>query len=90
MLTNSTNKVLYTGITNNLTQRVWQHKNKISKGFTEKYNINKLVYYEIAENPISAISREKSIKNLVRRKKDILINDFNPKWEDLYEKILSG
>jgi len=90
MLANYSNSVLYAGITNDLIKRVWQHKKKVVEGFTKKYNVNKLVYYEYTEDPSSAISREKSIKNLVRRKKDKLINDFNPKWEDLYEKILSG
>ena len=90
MLTNYKKTVLYTGVTSDLTRRVWQHKNKAIEGFTNKYNVDKLVYYEYTENPTSAITREKSIKNLVRRKKDKLINDFNPAWEDLYLKILSG
>ncbi len=89
MLTNYTNTVLYTGFTNDLVKRIWQHKNKVSEGFANKYNVDKLVYYEMTENPTSAIAREKSIKNLVRRKKDALINNFNPGWEDLYAKILS-
>lgn len=90
MLTNYKKTVLYVGVTNNLVKRVWEHKNKAVQGFTSKYNVNRLVYYEITEDPIAAISREKSIKNLVRRKKIKLITDFNPLWEDLYDKILSG
>jgi len=88
MLTNNNNKVLYTGITSNLSKRIHQHKNKLVKGFTSKYNINKLVYYEIFDDPENAIKREKQIKNLVRRKKNNLIKKFNPGWIDLYEDIL--
>ncbi len=90
MLTNHTGTVLYTGVTNDLVKRVWQHKNKVVGGFTSKYNVNKLIYYEVTESSIAAIGREKAIKNLLRRKKDKLISDFNPEWKDLYEKILSG
>lgn len=89
ILTNARNTVLYIGVTNDLTSRVYQHKNKVIKGFTEKYNLSKLVYYEIFDDALNAIGREKSLKNLVRRKKDRLINTVNPKWDDLYEKILS-
>jgi len=87
ILSNKNNTVLYTGVTNNLLVRVWQHKNKVYKGFTSKYNINKLVYYEIFEDAYEAISREKQIKNLLRIKKEALINKDNPDWEDLYEKL---
>ena len=90
MMTNKTNTTLYAGITGSLTKRVWQHKNKVADGFTSKYNITKLVYYEIAEEPMVAIAREKAIKNLVRRKKNQLINQINPEWKDLYDEILSG
>lgn len=87
ILTNYSNKVLYVGITNNLKFRIYRHK--IGKGsmFTSKYNVNKLVYYEIYRNPDVAILREKSIKNLLRSKKINLINKINIKWKDLYEKI---
>ncbi len=88
ILTNKIHTVLYTGITNNLLQRIYQHKNKLVEGFTKKYNIDMLVYYEILEDPINAIEREKAIKNLVRRKKIELINAFNPEWKDLYEDII--
>ena len=89
MMTNKTNSTLYTGITDNLAKRVWQHKNKVASGFTSKYNINKLVYYEIAQYPMDAITREKAIKNLVRKKKNQLVESVNPNWKDLYEEILS-
>ena len=75
-------------MTSNLAKRVWEHKNKIIKGFTYKYNINKLVYYERFESIESAIAREKQIKAGSRKRKDDLINMFNPDWKDLYNNIL--
>ncbi len=90
MMTNLTNRVLYTGVTNNLVKRAWEHKNKIGVGFTNKYNCIKLVYYELFETAEQAIKREKAIKNLVRRKKDNLVSSFNPQWKDLYKQILSA
>ena len=90
ILTNKLITVLYTGVTNYLNKRVHQHKNKLVDGFTKKYNVNKLVYYEIFDDPNNAIKREKSIKNLVRRKKMALIEGFNPTFKDLNEEILSG
>jgi len=90
ILTNKTNTVLYIGVTNNLIRRTFEHKNKLVDGFTKKYNITKLVYFEIFEDPKTAIKREKTLKNLVRRKKDKLITEKNPQWEDLYEEILSS
>lgn len=89
-MTNYSNSTLYTGITNDLVRRVYEHKNKLIEGFTSRYNITKLIYYEVTNNSIEAISREKSIKNLVRRKKNELIDKFNPNWQDLYSRILSG
>lgn len=89
-MTNKINTVLYIGVTNNLIKRVYEHKNKFAPGFTEKYNVNKLVYFEIFEDPENAIKREKTLKNLVRRKKDELINNTNIDRKDLYEEILSG
>lgn len=87
-MTNQGNNVLYTGVTNNLKKRVFKHKQKLDpKSFTARYNINKLVYYEVAESSRVAIRREKSIKNLVRRKKMRLINKFNPTWRDLYKDL---
>ncbi len=88
ILTNYTNTVLYTGVTNNLIRRVYEHKNKITEGFTATYNINKLAYYEITENVESAILREKQIKAGSRQKKIDLVNKLNPKWEDLYNSII--
>ena len=89
ILTNKTNTTVYIGITNNLIRRIYEHKNKFVEGFTKKYNLTKLVYFEIFENPESAIKREKTLKNLVRRKKDKLIGSKNPEWRDLYPEILS-
>lgn len=87
ILTNRTNSVLYTGVTNNLQRRIYEHKNKLSDGFTSRYNVNKLVYYEVFEDSREAIKREKSIKNLVRRKKIDLVGKFNPEWKDLYNNL---
>ena len=89
-MTNIKNTVLYTGVTNDLIKRVYQHKNKLVKGFTEKYNITKLVYYEISEDPTNAIKREKTLKNLLRSKKIALIESINHNWHDLYDEILSS
>jgi putative endonuclease len=83
ILTNKSNKVLYTGVTNNLSRRVYEHKHKLVKGFTSKYNVNKLVYYEITNYVVAAIQREKQIKGWLRKKKMDLIESLNPKWEDL-------
>jgi putative endonuclease len=88
MLTNKSNSVLYIGVTNNILRRIHEHKYKLVEGFTSKYNINKLVYYEFFETPEDAIKREKALKNLVRRKKEKLINEFNPNWEDLYKNLI--
>lgn len=73
----------YTGITNNLIKRVWQHKQKIVEGFTTKYNINKLIYFEEYSDPETAIAREKQIKNWNRKKKINLIVKINPKFEEI-------
>ena len=81
--TNKTKSVLYTGVTNNLKRRVYEHKNKLIDGFTKRYNINILVYYEEYSDINEAIFREKSIKNLIRVKKESLINETNPEWKDL-------
>lgn len=88
ILTNKTNSVLYTGVTNNLIRRIFEHKSKKIKGFTEKYNVTKFVYYELGEDIENTIKREKQIKNLVRRKKIDMIDTFNPEWKDLYDSIL--
>ena len=79
-------KTLYTGVTNNLQRRVYEHKEKIFKGFTAKYNITKLVYFEILNDINSAIRREKQIKGWLRKKKTDLIETTNPEWKDLSEE----
>ncbi len=83
ILTNIKNSVLYTGVTSNLAKRIYEHKNKITQGFTATYNVNKLVYYEIYDNISEAICREKQIKAGSRRKKILLIINMNPEWNDL-------
>ena len=87
IVTNKTNTVLYTGVTSDLKKRIWEHKEKIVKGFTEKYNINKLIYFEIFNDPENAILREKQIKAGSRNKKIELIKKNNPEWKDLYNKL---
>ena len=88
ILTNQYNTVFYVGVTNNLIRRVYEHKNKLVKGFTSKYNIKKLVYYEVFSDVRDAIYREKQIKSWSRKKKIEMIEKFNPEWKDLYEEIL--
>lgn len=86
-MTNKRNKVLYTGDTNDLRRRVYEHKTKMIKDFTKKYNIDKLVYYEVSQNVESAILREKQIKGGSRSKKIKLINNMNPTGDDLYDGL---
>lgn len=83
IMTNEHNTVLYTGVTNNLEKRVVEHKDKNAAGFSEKYNLSKLVYYEDTDDVESAITYEKKIKGWVRKKKIALIESTNPNWEDL-------
>jgi putative endonuclease len=78
-------KTLYTGVTNDLMRRVYEHKNKMVDGFTKKYNITKLVYYEETDDVQAAIAREKQIKGWLRKKKMALIESVNPEWKDLSE-----
>lgn len=87
-LSNHTRTTLYCGITNDLKRRVWEHENDLVIGFTQKYQIHNLVYYEIFDDPESAIEREKQIKNYSRLKKEKMILNFNPKVVDLYEQIV--
>lgn len=87
ILTNERCTTLYTGVTSNLRNRLLQHNSKTLKSFTKKYNINKLLYLEEFNDPITAISREKQIKGGSRRKKIDLIESNNPKWLDLSKKI---
>jgi len=88
-MTNKNNAVLYTGVTSNLFKRVSEHKDKIVAGFTNAYNITKLVYYEEFETMSEAIAREKQIKGGSRQKKLDLINSQNPEWKDLYEEFFA-
>jgi len=83
IMMNRYNTVSYIGITNNIAHRIWQHKEKVNKGFTKKYNINKLVYYETFDNPDEAITREKQLKQWNRSKKVELIKKENPEFKDL-------
>lgn len=78
-------KTLYTGVTSSLVKRVYQHKNEVVEGFTKKYRIKKLVYFEQTNDVVSAIAREKQIKGWIRKKKISLIESENPNWEDLSE-----
>ncbi len=86
-MTNKNNSVLYTGVTNNLKRRTYEHRNKLIRGFTSKYNVNKLIYYEMFHSINQAIKREKQIKAGSRNKKISLIKEFNVLFEDLYESI---
>ncbi len=79
---------LYTGVTNNLVRRVWQHKKELIDGFTKKYHLHKLVYYEIVEGEVQAIIREKQIKDMDRIDKLNMIKKFNPELKDLYQTII--
>ncbi len=88
IMTNKVNTVLYIGATNNLIKRVYQHRNKLADGFTSKYNIDKLVYYEIFEDINEAIKREKQIKNWHREWKMNLIRSKNANFRELYDEIL--
>jgi putative endonuclease len=86
-MTNKSHSVLYTGVTSNLKKRIYQHREKMAGGFTKKYNVSKLVYYQAAQNAFSAISREKQIKGGSRAKKIDLINSMNPDWTDLADTL---
>jgi putative endonuclease len=83
LLTNWNNKVMYVGVTNNLERRLYEHKRKLVEGFTRRYNVGKLVYFESTPNALSAIEREKQIKKWRREKKNQLVESANPAWEDL-------
>lgn len=87
IMTNKRNTTVYTGVTNALKRRVYEHKEKRVDGFTKKYNITKLVYYEVFEDIENAILREKQIKGGSRQKKIELINSMNKEWRDLYEEL---
>ena len=87
MLTNRHNTVLYIGVTNNLVRRTYEHRNKLLEGFTKRYNLTKLVYFEAAEDIRGAIAREKQLKGWTRAKKERLIATMNPQWNDLWPMI---
>ncbi len=88
ILTNKKNGTLYTGVTSNLSKRIFEHKNEITKSFTAKYNCKILVYFEQFEDMENAILREKQLKSGSRKKKIALIESMNPNWKDLYDDIL--
>ncbi len=88
IMTNHKHGTLYTGVTNNLVPRVYEHKNKLIKGFTSQYDLTKLVYYEIWQGENEAIEREKKLKKAYRKYKIDLIEKQNPDWDDLYNSIL--
>ena len=87
IMSNKTNSVLYIGVTNNLIRRVWEHKKGVFKGFTKHYNVHKLVYFEIYEDELTAIEREKELKHFKRQWKEELIDKMNHLRRDLYEEI---
>lgn len=88
IMTNACNTVLYTGVTNNLQRRVYEHKTGSGGVFTKKYKLHKLVYYEVGDDSYNAIAREKQIKAGSRQKKIDLINSLNPEWKDLYDGLV--
>ena len=88
MMTNAHNTVIYTGVTNDLARRVYEHKNGLGGIFTKKYNVVKLVYFEVADDVQAALAREKQIKGGSRKKKIDLIESVNAEWKDLYEEII--
>ena len=87
ILTNQASTVLYTGVTNNLKRRVSEHRTNAVPGFTSRFRVHRLVYYEVGGDIHGAISREKAIKAGSRRKKMALVDEFNPTWRDLYDEI---
>ncbi|MFQ5769893.1 MAG: GIY-YIG nuclease family protein [bacterium] len=87
IMTNKANTVLYTGMTNDIRKRVYEHKQKLVEGFTKKYHVVRLVYYEAFEDCMSAIQREKQMKAGPRKKKEQLINSINKEWRDLHDEL---
>jgi putative endonuclease len=90
ILASRRNGTLYIGVTSNLIKRIWEHKNKLAEGFTEQYDVNKLVYYEHFLDIENAINREKRLKKYNRKWKTDLIEKANPDWKDLYRDLISG
>jgi putative endonuclease len=87
ILTNQRHTVLYTGVTGDLKRRIYQHREKLLPGFTRRYNVSKLVFYECMEDVSAAIVREKQIKTGSRQKKIELVNGFNPEWRELFDEL---
>ena len=87
IMTTKLNTVLYTGVTNDLSRRAFEHKEHFVSGFTRRYNVDKLVYYEVSEDISVAIAREKQIKSWSRQRKDALVDSLNPSWDDLSESL---
>jgi putative endonuclease len=88
ILTNKSNHVLYVGVTSDLIKRIYEHKNHVMEGFTAKYNVTKLVYFELCDEMETAITREKVLKGWKRSKKISLIEKENATWQDLYEDLI--
>lgn len=88
ILASEYNGTLYIGVTSNLIQRIWQHKNDLVEGFTEKYGVHSLVYYELCDQMVTAIEREKQLKKWNRQWKIDLIEKANPTWKDLWEELV--
>jgi putative endonuclease len=88
LLSSKRNGTLYVGVTSNLVKRVWEHRNNLVEGFTKRYGVHQLVWYELHENMDSAIKREKRLKDWKRKWKVQLIESTNPNWEDLYPMII--
>jgi putative endonuclease len=90
IVTNKNNSVLYIGVTGNLEGRIFDHRERLIEGFTKRYQVTKLVFYEDYPDPLSAIQREKQLKGWRREKKVALIQERNPRWIDLFEEITAG
>ncbi len=88
IMASNRNGTLYVGVTSDLVKRTWEHKNHAVEGFTDKYDVDKLVYYEIYDDELNAIQREKTLKRWKRKWKLDLIEKMNPNWSDLYDKII--
>ena len=88
IMANKNNTTLYVGVTNDLVRRAWEHKNGVLEGFTKEYKLHKLVYYEVYEDELGAIKREKYLKKCYRKTKDKLIAVQNPQWNDLYSSLI--
>ena len=88
ILTNKSNSVMYIGVTNDIARRIYEHRNHMVAGFTDKYHVTKLVYAETASDVRDAIQREKQLKGWTRAKKNALVESANPSWRDLWETIL--